>query len=146
MTYSSDAAVLAEKEPNISYFVPEEGASLWLDCFVIPREAKNAHEAHRFLDFLCRPEEAAANSSELWCASANREAKPLVSQEVLDDPTIYLSDEVMARCQFERQSSPDRQIVVNQGFKRIFDRIREAESGNARSVVMPTDSSAGAEQ
>lgn len=142
MTYSSDAAVLAEKEPNISYFVPEEGASLWLDCFVVPREAKNPQLAHEFLNFFCRPDVAAANSSELWCASANREAKPLVSKEVLDDPTIYLSEEVLARCQFERQSSPVRQMAVNQGFKRIFDQIREAETAKQRAVAMPAESNA----
>ncbi|MBL9153723.1 MAG: spermidine/putrescine ABC transporter substrate-binding protein [Verrucomicrobiales bacterium] len=140
MTYSSDAAVLAEKEPNISYFVPEEGASLWLDCFVVPREAKNPEMAHAFLDFFCRPDVAAANSSELWCASANREARALVSQEVLEDPTIYLSEEVLARCQFERQSSPSRQMAVNQGFKRIFDEIRQAEASKQRAVAMPAES------
>lgn len=140
MTYSSDAAVLAEKEPNISYFVPEEGASLWLDCFVVPREAKNPEMAHAFLDFFCRPDVAAANSSELWCASANREARALVSKEVLEDPTIYLSEEVLARCQFERQSSPSRQMAVNQGFKRIFDEIRQAEASKQRAVAMPAES------
>lgn len=140
MTYSSDAAVLAEKEENIAYFIPEEGASLWLDCFVIPREAQNVPGAHLFLDYFCRPEVAAANSNELWCASANREVRPFISKEVLDDGTIYLDDEVLARCNFEVQSSPDRQLQVNRGFKAIFDLIREAEDESKVSLNAPAES------
>lgn len=127
MTYSSDAAVLAEEEENISYFIPEEGAPLWMDSFVIPKDSKNSMAAHEFLDFISRPEVAAANSNELWCASVNREARPLISEEVLADPTIYLSDEVLARCQFDTQTTPERQLLVNQGLKKVFDRVREKE-------------------
>jgi spermidine/putrescine transport system substrate-binding protein len=126
MTYSTDAAVLAEMDKNISYFIPKEGTALWLDSFVIPRESKHTETAHLFLDYFCRPEVAAANSGELWCASANRAAKPFLSKEILSDPTIYLSDEVLKRCQLETKSSPERQVIVNQGFKRIFDRVRSS--------------------
>lgn len=127
MTYSSDAAVLAEKDENISYFIPKEGTALWLDSFVIPRESKQAETAHLFLDFLCRPDIAAANSNELWCASANLAAKPLLSKEILSDPTIYVSDEVLKRCHLEAKSTPERNMIVNQGFKRIFDHVRSAD-------------------
>ncbi len=134
MTYSSDAAVLADEEENISYFIPDEGASLWLDSFVIPRESSNVAAAHLFLNYFCRAKEAAENSNELWCASANREVRPFISEEILEDSTIYLSDEVLSRCEFEAQSSPDRLIRVNQGFKRLFDRVREAGSLSAAEL------------
>jgi spermidine/putrescine transport system substrate-binding protein len=139
MTYSSDAAVLAEEEENISYFIPEEGAPLWVDSFVIPRESKNPEAAHLFLSFLCRPDVAAANSNELWCASANREARSLISAEVLEDATIYLSDKVMSRCRPEAQTSPGRQLLVNQGLKRVFDRVREAERRPLVSLLIWDD-------
>ncbi len=125
MTYSSDAAVLAEEEENIAYFIPEEGAPRWVDSFVIPRESDNREAAHRFLDYLCRPEVAAANSNELWCASANRAAREFLSAEIRDDPTLYLGDEVMARCRPEAQTSPERQLLINRGLKKVFDRVRE---------------------
>jgi len=140
MTYSSDAAVLAEQEENISYFIPKEGAALWVDSFVVPRDAKNAETAHHFLDFFCRPDVAAANSNELWCASAIREVRPLLSKEILEDPTIYLSDEVLERCHVEVQSSPERQQRINQGFKRVFDLVRETRDnvGNTSEIRSPS--------
>lgn len=127
MTYSSDAAVLAEEEKNIAYFIPDEGAPLWIDSFAIPKDSKNSDLAHDFLDFISRGEVAAANSNGLWCASVNRAARPLISEEVLADPTIYLDEEVLARCQFDTQTTPERQLLVNQGLKKIFDRVREKE-------------------
>jgi spermidine/putrescine transport system substrate-binding protein len=139
MTYSSDAAVLAEEEENISYFIPEEGAPLWVDSFVIPRESTNQDAAHRFLEYFCRPEVAAANSNELWSASVNQKARPLISKEVLDDPTIYLSEEVLSRCRFDSQTGPGRQLLVNQGLKRVFDRVREAERRPRVSLLIWED-------
>lgn len=138
MTYSSDAAVLAEEEKNIAYFIPEEGAPLWVDSFVIPRESTNSEAAHLFLDFLCRAEIAAENSNELWCASTNREARAFLSKEILADPTIYLADSVMSRCRAEGQSSPQRQLLMNQGLKRVFDKVREV-SGLPRLSLLIWD-------
>lgn len=139
MTYSSDAAVLAEEEENIAYFIPDEGAPLWVDSFVIPRESTNQDAAHRFLEYFCRPKVAAANSNELWCASVNKKARPLISKEVLDDPTIYLSEEVLSRCRFDSQTSPERQLLVNQGLKRVFDRVRESERRTRVSLLIWED-------
>lgn len=126
MTYSSDAAVLAEAEEDISYFIPDEGAPLWVDSFVIPRESTHQEAAHRFLEYFCRPEVAAANSNELWSASANKGARPLISKEVLEDPTIYVSEEVFSRCRLDNQTSPERQLLTNQGLKKVFDRVRDS--------------------
>ncbi|MCB1229792.1 MAG: spermidine/putrescine ABC transporter substrate-binding protein [Verrucomicrobiae bacterium] len=145
MTYSSDAGVLAEKEENISYFIPEEGASLWLDSFVIPRESRNSRAAHDFLNYFCRPEVAAANSNELWCASANREARQFISEEIKEDPTIYLSDEILARCELESRASVGRQTLVNRGMKLVFDRLqataRDTESVSKTAAVTEDESS-----
>jgi spermidine/putrescine transport system substrate-binding protein len=139
MTYSSDAAILAEEDENISYFIPEEGAPLWLDSFVVPRESTNQGAAHRFLEYFCRPEVAAANSNELWSASVNKKARPLISEKVLEDPTIYLSEEVMSRCRLDSQTSPERHLLVNQGLKRVFDRVREAERRPEVSLLIWED-------
>jgi spermidine/putrescine transport system substrate-binding protein len=136
MTYSSDAAVLTDEEENISYFIPEEGAPLWLDSFVIPRESRNIESAYQFLDYLCRAEVGAANSNELWCASANSAARPFLSDEILEDDTLYLSDEVLARCQFDKKSSPARHLLLNQGLKRVFDRVREVSERPELSLLI----------
>lgn len=139
MTYSSDAAVLAEEEENIAYFIPQEGAPLWLDSFMIPRESTNQEAAHLFLDHLCQPEIAAANSNALWSASTNRSARAFLSKEILEDPTLYLDEETMARCRHEAQTEPERQRAVNQGLKKVFDKVREQEAKPRISLLIWED-------
>jgi spermidine/putrescine transport system substrate-binding protein len=138
MTYSSDAGILAEENENISYFVPEEGSSLWLDSFVIPKEAVNWRQALLFLDFFCRPKVAARNSNELWCASAVGAAKEFLSDEIRSDPTIYLPDHILARCKFEENPGLERQEFVNRGMKIVSDIVKGREpnaASQARAVL-----------
>ncbi len=131
MTYSSDAAVLAEENKNIAYFIPKEGAALWLDSFAVAREASNSAGAHQFIDFLCRGEVAGKNSSELWCASANRAAQDYLSAEVLAEETLYPASDILKKCQFAKQAGATRNLSVNQGMKLIYDHL--ARRNNQRT-------------
>ena len=45
------------------YTPPGDGkANLWIDGWVIPADAKNVEAAHKFLNYMMRPEVAAADS------------------------------------------------------------------------------------
>ena len=59
--------------------IPKEGAQLWFDNLAIPRDAKNVAEAYAFIDYLQKPEVAAANSNYVSYANGN-----LASQKYLD--------------------------------------------------------------
>ena len=47
---------------SFGFALPREGGALTIDAFVIPRDAPNADEAYALLDFLLRPDIAAANA------------------------------------------------------------------------------------
>ena len=40
----------------VKYTVPKEGAPATIDCMAIPKKAKNKEEAHKFINFLLRPD------------------------------------------------------------------------------------------
>jgi spermidine/putrescine transport system substrate-binding protein len=42
--------------PDIKYVIPKEGPLIWMDCMSIPKGAKNAENAYKFMDFILRPE------------------------------------------------------------------------------------------
>jgi putrescine transport system substrate-binding protein len=111
--YSGDilqARKRAEEAKNgveIAYVIPREGALMWFDSFAIPADAKNVAEAHQFINYMMRPEVAAANSNFVAYASGNLAAKKLVNREILENPGVY-PDEATFKRLFTNTAYDDR--------------------------------------
>jgi putrescine transport system substrate-binding protein len=82
---------------KVAYAIPREGALLWIDGMVLPKDARNLAAAHRFLDFLMRPEIVAETTNRLGYANANLVSAPLIVDAIRRDPTVYPPPEVRAR-------------------------------------------------
>ena len=52
--YSGEAIYTQQENPNLEYVDPEEGSSLWIDSWVIPKNAEHKENAEKFINFLCR--------------------------------------------------------------------------------------------
>jgi putrescine transport system substrate-binding protein len=74
---------------EIEYVIPKEGALMWFDSFVMPKDAPHPDEAYAFINFMLTPEVAAANSNFVFYANGSKDAQPLVEKEILEDPAIY---------------------------------------------------------
>jgi spermidine/putrescine transport system substrate-binding protein len=59
--YSSDAAQMMRKDPNIGFALPKEGFTIAFDEMVIPADAPQPELAHKFINFMYTPEAARAN-------------------------------------------------------------------------------------
>ena len=66
---------------EIAYVIPKEGALKWFDLFAIPADAPHPDNAHKFIDFMLRPDIAAANTNYVFYASGNKAALEFI------DPT-----------------------------------------------------------
>ena len=92
-----DRADEAENGNTIAYVIPKEGALSWFDMMAIPADAKNAENAHKFLDFVMEPQITADITNYVWYASANEAAIDMIDQEILDDPGIFPPVEVQKK-------------------------------------------------
>jgi putrescine transport system substrate-binding protein len=90
-------AAEAKNGVKIAYAIPKEGSQVWYDLFVIPADAPHAANAHRFLDFMLRPEVIARASNHVRYANANAPATALVDPAIRDDPNVYPPPEVEKR-------------------------------------------------
>lgn len=90
-------AAAAGKGVAVEYAIPIEGAQTWIDTAAIPADAANVDNAHRFLDFMLRPEINALNSSFVGYATAVPAAREKIDESVRSDPGIYPPSEVQAR-------------------------------------------------
>ena len=68
-----------------------------VNVFAMPADVKNKDEAYQFLNYLLRPDVVAHISDHVFYANANKEATPLVSAEVRDNPGIYPPADVRAK-------------------------------------------------
>lgn len=83
----------------LDFFLPEgQGAAqLWIDGWLIPKDAANKEDAHLFLNYMMRPEVGAADSNYTWYATANKTAKPMVDEEVTSSPAAFPTSEQVAK-------------------------------------------------
>jgi putrescine transport system substrate-binding protein len=84
----------AESAAEIAFRVPREGAQMSIDMLGIPADAPHPDNAHRFIDYILRPEVIAAITNTVSYPNPNRAATPFVAPEIRDDPGIYPPDAV----------------------------------------------------
>ena len=92
-----DRAEEADNKVEIAYYIPTEGAWRWIDSAAIPADAPHPDNAHKFVDFLLRPEIIAPISNYVSYANANSRSTELVDEAVRNDPGIYPPADVVAR-------------------------------------------------
>lgn len=98
--WSGDFFMMAAEDERIWYAIPREGGVIWADNLCIPASSRNKEAAELFINFLLRPEVAAANSNYAWYASPNAAAAEFIDAAILQDPAIYPPPEVMARLEW----------------------------------------------
>ncbi|NBI12634.1 extracellular solute-binding protein [[Haemophilus] felis] len=84
------SAYLAHKEnPSLQFVYPKEGAVFWMDNYAIPKNARNVEGAHKFIDFLLRPENAKIVVERMGFSMPNEGAKVLLNPAIANDTTLF---------------------------------------------------------
>ncbi|MDX2223892.1 MAG: extracellular solute-binding protein [Rhodospirillaceae bacterium] len=107
---AADRAAEAGAGVEIAYTIPKEGAFIWFDFLAIPTDTPNAAAAHAFIDYILRPDVIGPITNHVYYANpnlrANDRAASFVSAEILDDPAVYPTSEVVARLFTEQTPTP----------------------------------------
>ncbi|MDD3919803.1 MAG: spermidine/putrescine ABC transporter substrate-binding protein [Eubacteriales bacterium] len=99
VVYSGDAVWCMEENPDLAYAVPVEGSNVWFDNVIIPKTSQHTAEAEAFINFLCDPEVAKANTEYIGYSTPNAAALALLDPEMLADETYNPPQEVLDRCE-----------------------------------------------
>jgi spermidine/putrescine-binding protein len=95
--WTTTAQQAIDAAPRLKWVYPREGFTLYTDCAVILRESRRRDLAHRFLDFILRPDIAAGILGVARTATANRAARELMPREHRESPVLYPDAATMAR-------------------------------------------------
>jgi len=89
MAWDNGGFKLHAENSDIDFLAPEEGALGWIDTYAIPAKAKNVEAAYAWINFMMRPENAAAFTNEALYPTAAMNVSPLLDKNIADN---------MARC------------------------------------------------
>lgn len=98
--YSGEAGYTKRENPNLEYVIPKEGSNVWIDSWVIPKNAKNKENAEKFINFMCRPDIALMNFEYLTYATPNKAARALIKdEETRNSKILFPSAEDLTNCE-----------------------------------------------
>lgn len=80
--YTSQVSLAMSSRPDLKIVYPEEGLGFGIIAGFIPSEAPNADAAYAFLDYINRPENAAACFEFLGYYCSNKAAEEYISEEM----------------------------------------------------------------
>ena len=120
------AAARAEEAGNgveVAYAIPQEGVNMWFDMLAIPADAPNPEAAHAFINYMMDAQVAANNTNYVAYPNANAASNPMIDAEILNDPTIYPSDETKASSWTMRPYDSRTDRIVT----RLWTRLRTGQ-------------------
>lgn len=90
--YSGEAIYTQRENPDLEYVVPEEGTNVWIDGWVIPKNAPNLENAEKFIDFMCRADIALMNFEYITYSTPNVAAQELIEDDDIRNSEIAFPD------------------------------------------------------
>ena len=90
--YSGEAIYTQKENPNLEYVIPKEGSNIWIDSWVIPKNAEHKENAEKFTNFLCRPDIALMNFEYITYSTPNEAARELIEDESIRNSEIAFPD------------------------------------------------------
>lgn len=90
--YSGEAIYTQRENPDLKYVIPEEGTNVWIDSWVIPKNALNKENAEKFIDFMCRADIALMNFEYITYSTPNTAAQALIEDEDIKNSEIAFPD------------------------------------------------------
>jgi spermidine/putrescine transport system substrate-binding protein len=120
--WNTTAQQAMDSSSDVGFVYPAEGYAVYPDCSVILRESKRQELAHEFINFLLRPDIAAANALAARTTTTNAGARKILAPAFRDNPTLYPSADVVARGEWARTVDPATQRLRD----RLWTEIKSA--------------------
>jgi spermidine/putrescine transport system substrate-binding protein len=89
MLFNTDTGQLALQNPNIGFFIPKEGAQIYVDNMAIPVGAPHPELAHQFMNFILNAQNGATLSKYTKSGTPNEKSKALLPLSDLNNSIIY---------------------------------------------------------
>jgi spermidine/putrescine-binding protein len=97
MIWSGEAAIALDENENLDVAFPENGMYLFLDNLCITKDAKNAENAYKFIDYVLKAEVNKEISSEFPYLNPNKAGVALMDEAYKNNKAISIPSEEIAK-------------------------------------------------
>ncbi len=119
--WNGDVFQVRKENPDVRFFIPEEGTIISCDDLVITKGSKQAALAHAFINFLHDPAVAAENTNFIYYLCPNKDAYPLLAPEIRTNPGIFVKPEIMAKSEIIANMKEANALYI-----KVWDRVKAA--------------------
>jgi spermidine/putrescine transport system substrate-binding protein len=119
--WSGDIFQVRKENPDVRFFIPEEGTIISCDDLVIPAAAREIALAHAFINFLQDPAVAAENTAFIYYLCPNKDSYPLLPAEIRDNPGIFMAPGIRAKSEMIADIGPANALYI-----KVWDRLKAA--------------------
>lgn len=118
--YSGEAIYTQRENADLEYVIPKEGTNVWIDSWVIPKNARNKENAEAFINFLCKPEIALMNFDYITYSTPNAAGRALIEDESIRNSTIaFPTEDMLKGCETYRFLGDDADAYYNELWNKV---------------------------
>lgn len=88
LVWSGDAGQVTQEKDIFEYIIPKEGTNVFYDNMAVPKNG-NVELAEQYINFMMRPDVAAANATYVGYSTPNVDARELLDQTFIDRNWAY---------------------------------------------------------
>lgn len=92
--WNGDILFAQEEDPDLTYVIPQEGGTFYLEALCIPKGARNKDAAEQLINYILEGEVGAQLVEYLYYASPNSAALAFLDPELLNNPAIFPPEEI----------------------------------------------------
>jgi spermidine/putrescine transport system substrate-binding protein len=119
--WNGDVFQVRRENPDVRFFVPEEGTIISCDDLVIPADARQVALAHAFINFLHDPAVAAENTRFIYYLCPNKDSYPLLPPEIRDNPGIFIRPDLWQKSEMIADIGAANALYI-----KVWDRLKSA--------------------
>ena len=119
MLYIQNEVKASGKDWELKYVIPKEGSNLWLDSWVIPKNAPNKENAEKWIDFMCRADIAKKNFEYITYPTPNTAAFDLLDKELQENKAVFPDQKLLKNCEVFEYLGEETDELYNNLWKEV---------------------------
>ncbi|HBE15797.1 MAG TPA: spermidine/putrescine ABC transporter substrate-binding protein [Ruminococcaceae bacterium] len=132
--YAGDIYTMMLNNEKLDYCLPEEGSNLFSDAMCIPATCKNKENAELFINFMCEPRIAAANSEYIAYGTPNTGALELIDEDMLSSELFNPPQEYLDKCYTFSNIDDDIYVYMQKRFVEACSASAEVNTVEKKTV------------